>query len=227
MGYKSCLVDKNNYRIQWPVKINGVEYTCWDFMLSNTVDIVAADFNERGMPECDPNGTIIDIGAHVGVWTIYMAKKYPQAKIYAVEPVPYNYANLVQNLADNGITNVAVVRGAITGDGRNVTINTELSNGGSSSIYNNNYAKSHIDVESMTLTALIESIGSETIDLVKMDVEGAEYEILPAAPLGRIKRLVLDLHGKPGLEEPDTELAKVDLSSFLVSKMRSRVTIYE
>ncbi|MCC2642053.1 MAG: putative Glycosyl transferase, group 1 [Nitrospira sp.] len=60
--------------------------------------------------------TVIDVGAHVGVLSIMLAKKYPFLKIYALEPDPLNYASLMQNIERNGIKNVIALQMALSGD---------------------------------------------------------------------------------------------------------------
>ena len=59
----------------------------------------------------------IDIGAHVGVMSIYLAKKFPFIHVYAIEPDPENYDCLKRNIELNGVTNVTVINKAISGDG--------------------------------------------------------------------------------------------------------------
>jgi FkbM family methyltransferase len=61
--------------------------------------------------------TAIDIGAHVGVMSIYLAKKFPFIHVYAIEPDPENYDCLKRNIALNEVTNVTVINKAISGDG--------------------------------------------------------------------------------------------------------------
>jgi FkbM family methyltransferase len=43
-----------------------------------------------------PGGIVLDIGANIGVMSYYLAKNYPDRKVYAFEPIPYNYANLLR-----------------------------------------------------------------------------------------------------------------------------------
>ncbi|MBA3754155.1 MAG: FkbM family methyltransferase [Nitrospira sp.] len=67
---------------------------------------------------------VIDVGAHVGVLSIALAKKYPFITVYALEPDPLNYASLKQNIARNGASNVVPLHMAISQDGRPRTLYT-------------------------------------------------------------------------------------------------------
>ena len=66
--------------------------------------------------------TVIDVGAHVGVVSIYLAKKFPFIKVYAIEPDPLNYVCLTRNIEANRVTNVFAINKAISGDGRKRTL---------------------------------------------------------------------------------------------------------
>ncbi len=70
---------------------------------------------------------LVDIGAHVGVMSIYLAKRYPFIKVYALEPDPVNYACLIRNLELNGVTNVTAINTAVSGDGGRKTLYVDVS----------------------------------------------------------------------------------------------------
>ena len=82
--------------------------------LSTTwLDVVANEFRKDdygiaalGVEELGDAPIIVDIGANVGFFSIMMAKKFPNATIYALEPVEINFAFLNWNLGRNAITNV-------------------------------------------------------------------------------------------------------------------------
>lgn len=68
--------------------------------------------------------TVIDVGAHVGVLSITLAKKYPFVTVYALEPDPLNYASLQQNIVRNGVKNVIALPMALSVDGLPRTLYT-------------------------------------------------------------------------------------------------------
>ena len=115
---------------------------------------------------------VIDIGAHVGVVSMYLAKKY-NAEVWAYEPQPQNSRRLVLNIERNGLTDKAhAFNLAVTGDGRDVTIGSNTENSGGNSIYDSG----SFAAKSITLPEILAEVGE--IDLLKIDCEGAEFEIL-------------------------------------------------
>jgi len=140
--------------------------------------------------------TIIDVGATTGCFTVWGSRLAPQAYIIAIEPNPDVYPYLVRNVTENGlssrVTTVPAALGAANGIGH--MINQTYSTLGSVSIGASREAKP-IKVE--TLTQLLENHAIQHCDLLKMDCEGAEYEILLTAStqaLRRIDYVVCEFH---------------------------------
>ena len=130
-------------------------------------------------------GVILDIGAHKGIVSCYLAKKYPQATIYAFEPVKENYAALLENVKRNNITNVVAANIAVTKDGRPVRMVADAyRNSGGANIYGNGQQ----EAQSTTLDEVFKVYNIEHVSLLKIDCEGAEYEILGSAN-GLLKRV--------------------------------------
>jgi FkbM family methyltransferase len=67
----------------------------------------------------------VDVGAHIGTMSIYLAKRYPFIKVYAIEPDPLNYACLKRNIELNDVKNVIAINKAISGDGRKRRLYTD------------------------------------------------------------------------------------------------------
>jgi len=115
---------------------------------------------------------IIDIGAHIGLVSVFLAKYYPSSTVESYEPNPDNYSHLVKNIKANRLRNVKTHHAAVTGDGRDVIIQTTADNSGQYSIFKEGGKKVH----SVSVTKLLK----KPIDLLKIDCEGAEYEIFEA-----------------------------------------------
>jgi FkbM family methyltransferase len=145
-----------------------------------------------------PGDTVIDIGAHVGVMSLYLAKKWPDIRIIAVEPHPENYARLQRNIVANGVTNVHALNYAMSGDGRDLTlIGNYAANTGGMGICNPPTKDAYgITVQSLTLAELFTMFEVGRVALLKVDCEGAEYEILGQNPtlLDQVDRLVGEFH---------------------------------
>lgn len=140
--------------------------------------------------------TVLDVGAQVGLVSLYLGKKHPEINIIAYEPVPENFARLVRNLANNGVKNVTAVNKAVTGDGRQIalTVNLQSNSGGASAFTSPDASCQSVMVESVTLGDILSR--HEKIKLLKIDVEGAEYEIFGSlnGELGKIQNIRGEFH---------------------------------
>lgn len=141
-----------------------------------------------------PGDTMIDIGAHVGMVSIYTALQHPEINILAYEPVPETYEYLLRNIKANNATNITPHNLAVTGDGQPVRIAVNLqSNSGGSSAYVTTEPET-ILAQSTTLNRILQHHNIERCRLLKLDAEGAEYDILTAAPINRIDYLRGEFH---------------------------------
>lgn len=141
---------------------------------------------------------VLDVGANTGIFSIYLAQLHPEITIHAFEPVPATYRRLLANLEANGVTNVIPHNLAVTADGRPLELHVDWSNSGAATAYlTRPYANGHehIEVPSTTLAQILEDYGIERVRLLKMDCEGAEYEILQdTAVLTAVDYLSGELH---------------------------------
>ena len=149
-----------------------------------------------------PGDVAVDIGAHVGVVSIYLALRYPDIRIVAVEPIPENLTLLRHNLKVNGVEDrVMVVPKAITSDGRDVVLCGDLSfNSGGSSLVEKGGEATKWTVSSLTLEDLFTEYGITRCKVLKIDCEGAEYEVLRASEqlLDQVDYLVGEFHDVEG-----------------------------
>src|SRR5207302_1449971 len=111
---------------------------------------------------------ILDVGGHVGFATLFFAQYFPAAQVVVLEPDRERAAQIREHLHANGLTRrVEVVQAAAAArNGR-----ARLSAGGSSS-------KIGEQGEEVELRDLLELLAGRRADIVKMDIEGSEYEIL-------------------------------------------------
>jgi FkbM family methyltransferase len=140
---------------------------------------------------------VIDIGAHVGLVSIYLAKRWPFLRIHAFEPHPTNYQNCADNLRLNNVSNVHLSPVAVTADRRPVILRSLRGNtGGATAVYDMPGADSSPAVESMTLDDIVDATlaPGQRCRLLKIDCEGSEYEILPSPVLARVDFLSGEFH---------------------------------
>jgi len=117
---------------------------------------------------------VVDVGAHVGFYTLLAATRNPSARVIAVEPDPYNLAALRANVRRAGVSNVEIVPAAVSDRTGHAPFQQSLGTIGSSLISRDGTGPSRqIEVETTTVDSLVGSTAGRTL-LVKLDVEGAE-----------------------------------------------------
>jgi len=124
--------------------------------------------------------TIVDIGANCGMTSVFYANQYPDALVVAVEPETSNFAALVKNT--RAYPNVVPVQAALWGGDGQVEVFPGWP-------VTENWGKwgfrvrNGIGCRALTLTTLMREFGIETVDILKIDVEGAEREIFSSCEL--------------------------------------------
>lgn len=145
-------------------------------------------------------GIMVDLGANIGATTLDLAIRYPNLRILAYEPNPKTYKTLHLNVVSNGLDrriqvyNEAV--GRTSGEfGLWTDLPSVLANGYSNVLQTTDATK--INVPMVNLNEVVRRISPESIALLKVDVEGAEAEILEGASLSTLKligEIILEYH---------------------------------
>jgi len=143
-------------------------------------DIYFKDIYHR---ELIKNGmSIIDIGAHIGLYTVLAAEKVGNTgKIIAIEPEPQNYKQLLENIKLNSFRNVIPVNCGlgIRNSLEKLYINPYKTCSHTFVLEKNgNY---FIEVRVKTLDSLREELNLKKVDIIKIDTEGAEIPVLKGA----------------------------------------------
>lgn len=141
------------------------------------------------------NRIIIDCGANIGIYTL-RAALCKTTRVFSIEPNPAVFMRLMKNVTTNGLSNIVPLNiglgstpkktklrwGNSTLSGRIMPDGSELGNAA--------------DVELTTLDLLAEQYNITYVDIMKMDIEGAEYDALTGAAgiLDRTRRLFLEIH---------------------------------
>ena len=143
-------------------------------------------------------GTVVDLGANVGLFTCAIQTRAD--RIVAVEAVQSHYDQARANIQLNGGDPTCLHRYAVTAQsGQEAIMHVDPCNAGSSSLYQkfSHDSRSLEAVPTIALDDLLDQAGCIDVDLLKCDVEGAEFEIFLNAPskvLSRIRRLVMEVH---------------------------------
>jgi FkbM family methyltransferase len=143
-----------------------------------------------------PPRRILDLGANIGMGALTFSCQFPGAEFVCVEPDPRNLDLLRTNLDQNGIR-AEIVPAAVA-----------VASGKSSLRFNSDPTCSRLEslpeqdlheltgVDLVTVPEVLERVGWETVDLVKIDIEGAEDEILSSNNewLEKVGAIILEIH---------------------------------
>lgn len=140
-----------------------------------------------------PDPRIVDCGANVGLSVLYFRKLYPRARVTAVEADPALCRLLAENLRRNGAGDVEVVGAAVwTRDGE-VSFRSEGGDSGAIERF-----ACGVDGRSIRVPCfrLRDWLAREEVDLLKLDIEGAEEEVLRDCSdvLSNVRAVVAEVH---------------------------------
>lgn len=147
---------------------------------------------------------IFDCGANVGTSCLYFKKLFPNAKIKAFEADPMLASILKSNLTKNGIHDTIVVNKAVWIDDKGIQFGSEGADGGSINAIDNK-----INIDSIRLKDFLEK--EVEIDLLKIDIEGAEYEVLMdcTTSLTNVKHIFVEYHSWNNSSQKLSEILQV------------------
>ncbi len=122
--------------------------------------------------------TVMDIGANIGVYALYFARKVgPNGRVYAFEPVPEYFERLKEHIALNNATNIVPVPLALFD--RKGTVKMSVAEGASSIFCYS--TDQFVEVPATTLDDFVAEQGIKRVDALKLDVEGAELKVIHGA----------------------------------------------
>lgn len=170
--------------------------------------------NEIWLKECydryahaNAGDTIIDVGAHVGIFTIRAAQKWPRASVIAVEPSTRSFAFLCQNVSRNNLSNVTPLQAACAGNSGRTTLYLKPGHDQANTLYRPSADwRPQADVELLSLDDLFSRCRIQSCALLKLDCEGAEYDTLFQAgdeTLARVRQIAMEYHVGPRGEGPE------------------------
>jgi FkbM family methyltransferase len=177
--------------------------------------VLDRDYERHGVPLRD-GWTVLDVGAASGDFTVFAARRTPKGRVIAFEPAPDSVETMRKNVAENGLRNVEVrpvAVGAQTG-----VIMLDVS-GGVAVRYRTagvrEVGPGRFAVQCVPLAQVLAELPGGRVDFLKIDVEGAEYEMLfglDDAALEQIRRVCMEYH------EGVTQYGHADLERFFRGK---------
>ena len=150
-----------------------------------------------------PPATILDLGANIGLSTVYFARQFPDARLACVEPVPGNLRILDQNLELNGIQAQVFRAAADITDGNVMMERHAKDYGHKVAAGSQSSTPSQFEVPAISIPSLLERLGWDRIGLMKLDIEGHETVLLTTAFewLDRVDTLCVEYHENGGEDE--------------------------
>ena len=153
-------------------------------VINNVIRAEYGHFKPSGEPEW-----MIDAGAYIGDTAAYFLSCFPKLKVIALEPNPDNHAIADQNLKPYGNRVVLLKKGLFSKEG-------ELCFSGSGT--GGAISDAGIKINCTSLPGLIRQFSIPRINILKMDIEGAEEAVFLSAPeawLNRVDLLIMEIHG--------------------------------
>lgn len=170
-------------KVDGPVIINGEEfhvnkshnYSYWKYFSGNKVIepeifLILKEYLKQG-------DVFFDIGAFVGSHSLYASRKVGvNGQVLSFEPNPFNAQELRKNILLNGIENISLFQIALGGTNRKFDFCLPKRHGDKTSLLLNGNGTNKISIDERTLKSFVEEQRISPC-LIKMDVEGYEYEI--------------------------------------------------
>ena len=123
-----------------------------------------------------PGMTVIDIGANIGLYSVIAGRLVgDNGKVFSFEPENKNYEFLSNNIKANNLKNVLLNKTAISNEKSTKNLFLFSENTGSYSLVDNRKTNISIPVQTDTLDNILKQQSINRVDVIKMDIEGAEY----------------------------------------------------
>ena len=173
----------------------------WDLVLGKDLE---KDVKREFSQNINEGDTVIDVGAHIGEYTLLGAKLVgDKGLVISVEPDHDSVKSLKENIILNNFKNCLILEKAV---GEKVEtkflykVNEEDVYGYLDPYVENKKLKKHSEIEVTTIDSIVLSNNINTINLLKIDVEGFEYEVLlgcnDTLKKNKIKKIIIEIHSE-------------------------------
>jgi len=147
----------------------------------------------RGYVTIAPDAVVVDVGANIGDFAVQAARRCPHGRVVAVEPLRSAGTVIATQARLNGISNITWFHAALS-----------AVEGKASALQDGAFYRTAADIAEppriVTLPGLMTELGLSHIDLLKLDCEGAEWDILPGAEtvLPQVAQICMEYHLEGG-----------------------------
>ncbi len=150
------------------------------------------------IPSSDAAPAIVDLGANIGLATLWLKRRFPHAQVLALEPDPGIYACLEQNVRRNRLAGVELLKKAAWDTNTTLEFAADRADGGFA--WERREGKAGARSFAVEAVAVQELLAERRVDFLKIDIEGAERQVLAACCdiLPRVRWLFVEYHGRAG-----------------------------
>lgn len=148
--------------------------------------------------------TVVDIGAHIGSFSVLAGSEASKGVVYSFEPDKSNYSLLQKNCQLNNLNNIKTFNCAVSSTKGERSFNISKMVSAENSLYKLGSTKT--TVECTTLQDIFREQNIERCNFLKIDCEGAEYEIIfdtPDSLFYRVDKIVIEAHSKKYFNLPN------------------------
>jgi FkbM family methyltransferase len=195
---------------------SGLRLAAHDWIDTATIGVI---FLRKDYGEIRDHSVVIDVGANIGVFSVYAAATSAHTMVYAYEPIPKNFDTLLYNRKLNSLEEriVPFACGIAGARGKHTFYFADYNTG--HTLFPSRKGEYGIEIECIRLQDVFDENGIGICHLLKMDCEGAEFESLYSTPdeyFQRIEEIRLEYHCDLAGFSPNN--CPADLVGFLESK---------
>lgn len=136
--------------------------------------------------------TVVDVGANVGMWIEYIKSVSNVNKIYAIEP-----NTVAIDILKKSFDDITLIESALHTTDEKIVFYTDEKNSTISSIDNHSNFSNKYEVQGITLKTLLRNNNISEIDLMKIDIESAEYDLVSSFDendFSKINNMLIEYH---------------------------------
>ena len=152
------------------------------------------EYKREGFP-IESSDNIIDVGAHIGLFTVYAAQFCKNGRIFSYEPVKENFELLKENISLNVLNNVYIFNNAVSDSTGTIKIYLNQEDQAAHSSYHK--SEKYIEANAVSIKDIIDMNKIEVCNFLKLDCEGSEFKILDGIDdnyFDKIKKMCLEYH---------------------------------
>jgi FkbM family methyltransferase len=170
--------------------------------------------------EIKNDDSIIDIGGHIGLFSLYVAEKCKSGKIFTFEPIKENFDLLKENIKINNIKNIFPKNIAVSNNNSSITIFLSDDQSGHGMYKKTSKAR---NIKSTNLEEIYLENKIPNCNLLKIDAEGAEFEILEKIDenmFKKIENIIFEYHKfeKNSNDRLENIIKKLKMNGFKINK---------